>query len=139
MRCVITPEIGEQIAVLREEGKSIPCIANALGLKEKTVNGYCTRMAIDPPEPIRLRKTPKRPVHLLRKGKVVRLFTVADDRLLMELRAAGATFDQIGTALDRSKSSIVSRFATLARRQARDEGMCEQAHRKQVGPSTRQL
>ncbi len=109
---------------------SFPYIANKLGLNEKTVGGYCTRLAIEPPKPISLPKTPKQPVHVLRNGKIVRLFTVADDRRLMELRAEGATFDEIGDALDRSKSSIVSRFATLARRQARDEELRERGQRK---------
>lgn len=121
MRQVITPELGDEIAKRREAGETVPAIASELGLNEKTVSGYCTRFAIEPPKPIRLPDTPVKPVEILRNGGVVRLFTVADDRRLMELRETGATFDQIGDALDRRKSSVISRFATLARREARQE------------------
>lgn len=127
MRQVITPELGDEIAKRREAGETVPAIASELGLNEKTVSGYCTRFAIEPPKPIRLPDTPVKPVkpvkpvEILRNGRVVRLFTVADDRRLMELRETGATFDQIGDALDRRKSSVISKFATLARREARQE------------------
>lgn len=121
MRCVITPELGERIADMCESGMSIASAARKLGLNEKTVYGYCTRYAIDPPPQYRYPSAPDGSAASGGSDRRQKRFTASEDRDLLEMREAGFSFGLMAKKLGRVKSSVVTRFATLARQEARRE------------------
>ena len=123
MRCVITPELGERIADMCESGMSIAAAARELGLNEKTVYGYCTRYAIDPPPQYRHRIVADSSAAADGSDRRKKAFTAREDRHLLEMRAAGVSYSRMAKKLGRAKSSIVTRFATLARQEARLEAV----------------
>lgn len=118
---VVTPEVGEKIAELREAGRSVGFIARRLGVSHGAVSWYCLRQGVEPPKPRRLDPVPVQPVVNKRGNHVVRKFTQAEDALLVKLDMQGFRPSIIAKMMGRRSNSIAGRLASLARRDARAE------------------
>lgn len=113
------------IATMRERGRGGEFIAREL--KERfgvicdasTVIYQCMRMGADIPP--RLRIKPVKQKRRMRNGHVVRPFSKSDDKVLLEMKAAGHRTTEICRTLKRPSSSIIGRLMTLARQEARKE------------------
>lgn len=116
MRCVITPELGERIADMCESGMSIAAAARELGLNEKTVYGYCTRYAIDPPPQYRHRIAADSSAAADGSDRRKKVFTAREDRHLLEMRAAGLSYNRMAKKLVTGPTKLEPRFSTLQTR-----------------------
>lgn len=124
---ILNDEQIDEMIEMREAGKSDLQIALHFAAQDTTIspqaiNWQCLVHGADRPAHRRHRRNPAPPpTTYVRGGVVVRQFTPAEDRQLLELEAAGQTYSEIGRAMGRKSNSIRGRLMTLARRQAREE------------------
>ncbi len=119
----------DRIVELRTEKRwGVEAIAREVGCSKGSVDWALLREGADiPGAKHQIRDIPDEPVVRMRKGKPVRLFTKADDELLLELEAEGLNPGQIGRRFSpiRLPNTITGRLRILARREARLEAMAE--------------
>ena len=117
----------ERIVELRTKRRwGVEVIAREIGCSKGSVDWALLREGADiPGANHQIRKIPDEPVVRMRNGSPVRLFTTADDKLLLELEAEGLNPAEIGRKFSprRLPNSITGRLRTLARREARLEDM----------------
>ncbi|MFQ6552932.1 hypothetical protein AAD018_011400 [Aestuariibius insulae] len=104
---------------LREEGMTYAAIGKQLGMPRASVRYHCLRLGAEPPSPYRI--AVRGPMVVRRGNHVIRRFSEADDRRLINMRTQGATLTAIADALDRNVSSILGRLMTLARHEDQAE------------------
>jgi len=108
-----TEEQINKAAEMREDGKTYPQIAEALGMSHGAVYWHCLSLgAISPKAP------PKRsvgPLVVKRGNHVVRRFTPEEDETLLKLEAEGKTLTEMSRAIDRRTNSVKGRLLTLGR------------------------
>lgn len=110
----------EQIADLidrRERGWSYERLAQRYGVSPGAIHYQCLKHgAVSPKQ--RQRPVPTEPGHrTTRNGRVQRLFTVEDDRQLLELEHQGLTYNAIARHVGRAYTSVRIRLMTLALRE----------------------
>ena len=120
----VAPELQGRIIQLREErGLSIRQIAQALDLHDSTVSYHLRVTATEKNgrPPAEVKATPALRKVAVRNGREVVSFTVCDDRLIRELRAAGLGCRRIARWLEppRTAPTVRSRLSSLALRDAR--------------------
>lgn len=122
----LTEEQLELIADLTEDRRfTASQIARLVGCSEGSVGWAQLKLGVDrhPTKP--LPPVPTEPVVMRRGGHVIRRFTQADDKQLLDLEAKGLNPHRIAKAMGRRHNSIVGRLRTLARRDARAEAIAE--------------
>jgi hypothetical protein len=113
----------------REAGRSCAAIARAVRsmfghhCSESAVQWNCLREGADPPNAKPLKPNVSGPVVIRRGDHQVRHFTPEEDALLLQLKADQVCHAEIGRRLNRRGNSIVGRLLTLARHEARREGV----------------
>lgn len=119
------PELLEQAAALREQGMSFGEISQKLNMSRGAVYWHCLRLGADLPNGHEFLGAYHGPTVMKRSNHVVRRFTPEEDRKLIEMELAGATIAEISRALGRRHNSVLGRFMTLARRDARLEQLSD--------------
>lgn len=118
-RLLSDDQLADMVA-MREAGRTAQQIANhftaqGTAIKASTIDWHCLRLGVTSPRGARQLAPPdRRPVW--RGGHIVRPYTAEDDRLLLELEAAGVGRTEMCRRLGRKSNSITARLCTLARR-----------------------
>ena len=108
-----------QMMDLREAGKTYKQISKITGMHVSSISWYCLKFGIDHPDKTGEIKEKNYPMTCSRNGHAVRRFTDDEDKLLLEMDAAGKNYTQMGRRLNRKRNSIEGRLMTLARREER--------------------
>ena len=107
-------KIVDQIAELRESGKSYAWIGRKLGMSNGNVNWICLKYGFEKAN----RRDPlgaRGPLRMMRGNHVVRRYTPDEDAKIIEMTLAGDNTTAIARALGRKPQSILARKMTLAR------------------------
>lgn len=121
----LTPEQAEMIASLRSEGLAPRVIAERFGVSEGLIKYYCLRNGIDPPKNSAKRLPPvpqKSVIYRRADGHLIRRFSAEEDQLLLRLEAQGCNYNAIARTMGRTRNTVISRLACLARRDERELG-----------------
>jgi transposase-like protein len=125
----LTPEQVERIVELRTVKRlGVEQIAREIGCSKGSVDWALLREGADiPGAKHQIREIPDEPVVRIRDGRPVRLYTKADDQLLLKLEAEGLNPAQIGRRFTpaRQPNSVTGRLRTLARREDRLEAAAQ--------------
>ncbi|MCJ2143678.1 hypothetical protein [Methylobacterium sp. E-066] len=116
-----TPEQHEQMAEMREKGRTYGQIALAFGCSESTAYWTCLRLGADRPGSRPLQSHAAGPEVVLRNGRPVRRYSAEEDAQLLALAEEGRGDSEIGHIIGRRPNSVRARLATLARHEARSE------------------
>jgi hypothetical protein len=112
----------DEIAGLREQGWATRALALRFGVKVSLIEWHCLRLGADAPKRAYApRPIPESPRAYLRGGRLVRLYTQAEDARLLAMAREGRPERQIAQALQRSATLVAGRLMVLARREARAE------------------
>lgn len=122
-RAPLTPAEIERIVELREQLTPIRQIARIVGCSQGPVERVLLAEGVDVCLGHALPDVPDQPIVQARGGHLIRRFCKAEDERLLALEAQGLKPNQIARALGRRWASTVGRLRTLARREARAEGM----------------
>jgi len=98
---------------LRESGLTFARIEALTGMCAKSAQRYCLLKNAQPPNPP---AAGKRPVSYLRNGVLVRHYTGAEDRQLLEWDRTGVSRRAMARRLGRNPNSVTNRLAALERR-----------------------
>lgn len=117
----LTPDQREQVCAMRERGLSLGQIARHFNMSAGAIGWVCLEHGAMHPRtkprlvPPLLEREPIAPTG----GRTVLRYTVAEDELILRMRASGATVSAIARALNprRGHSSVMGRLLTLARHQ----------------------
>lgn len=122
MKRIYTDETFDRMAEMRERGLSYGQIGRLLNMSPGAVSWHCLRLGVESPKPLKGHFNPKPGPTVMKRGNhVVRRFTPAEDRMLLEMEMEGIKRSEICKALGRSNNSVLGRLMTLARRDARAE------------------
>ena len=123
------PQLIEEIPALREQGLSCRAIAREIlktygvRMSPGAISHRCLLAAADP-APLAAKILPAvrpGPAVIIRSGREVRRFEAADDAVILKMEREGASYADMGRALNRHGHTIKARLATLARHEARRE------------------
>lgn len=118
---------------MRERGWSATRIsrwfgARGVSVSASAINDTCLTNGADLPASLRVpHRRPPPGTAIMRAGRVLRTFSLAEDRRLRALEAEGLTMSEIARAMDRKPNSIRGRLARLARYDARAEESSREA------------
>lgn len=110
-----------KIAELRERGWSFERIGRRLNVSANTVSWRCLINGIEKPGSS-APKPYRGPMVIARNGREVRRFTPDEDEMLLALERDKLPYCAIGRRLGRKRNVVVTRLATLARRDERAMG-----------------
>lgn len=113
----------DEAARLRETGMSEAAIAKRLNMSLGAVSWHCLRLGADSPHTVRNISTTTGPMVVSRGGHIVRRFTPEEDKVLTEMDMAGERVCEMARRLNRKPNSVRGRLMTLARQEARREGV----------------
>ena len=119
-RRLLTDAQIEEMAEMREAGKTYQAIGDHFGVAAKTIRWQCLRVGADSPSGHQI-KPSSLPMVMMRAGRVFRRFTPDEDARLREMREAGAKTSSIARELGRKPNSVLGRLMTLAMHDARAE------------------
>lgn len=116
-----TPEQHEQMAEMREKGRTYGQIALAFGCSESTAYWICLKYGADRPGSQPLEPRARGPEVVQRNGRAVRRYSAEEDAQLLALASEGKGDSEIGKLIGRRPNSVRARLMTLARHEARSE------------------
>lgn len=122
----MTPEQVDEALALRERGGwSIARLAERYGVSMGAISYHCLAGGAESPKPPRLQARQQR-TEIRRGDRVVRRFTLDEDRVILKLKAEGVSNSAIGERLDRRPHTIRGRVLTLMRHQDQGSPLAEQ-------------
>lgn len=123
---ILTDAQIDEMAELREQGRTYQQIANHFGTRGITISAgsiqwQCMRVGADLPPERRRPSCRRHEPSFRRNGHVLRPFTADEDERLLEFERAGLPISEIGRRIGRKQNSVRARLMVLARREARAE------------------
>jgi DNA-binding CsgD family transcriptional regulator len=112
-RAVLTPEQIAAAVEAVEAGETPTAIAERYGVTPSAIDSHCRKAGVVRFGGKYLRQPPAEPRSYVRNGKVVRLFTAAEDEELRRLEAQGLSAAEIGRRLGRNPNTVSARLTTL--------------------------
>lgn len=104
---------------LRLKGLSYGQIEMRTGMKASAVAWYCLFERVELPNGDIAAPRPALPMRYTRNGNIVRRFTAEEDIVVMRMTIEGKSAGSIARHLNRPRTSVKGRIATLARKSSR--------------------
>ena len=117
----LTDDEQARIGELRRRNWTQEAIAREIGCTIGSVNWCCLKHGFQPKKPMhRLPVRFRSNGSYVRRGRIVRAFTPAEDALVLKFEAEGLSYAEIGRRLNRKPNSIQGRLLTLMRYEDRE-------------------